>query len=127
MSLCSVAWPYEEGGFAEYVLIDSYRFLVKVEEEKEEMYKKKNNRSKGQSQNKEKVQERQGQTLSIESIAPLTDAGLTPYRAIKNIRNFLGPGKTIGIVVIGGLGYYAVQYAKILGQFFLDFESSFSR
>ena len=54
--------------------------------------------------------------MSIESIAPLTDAGLTPYRAIKNIRNLLGPGKNIGIVGIGGLGYYALQYAKILGQ-----------
>jgi propanol-preferring alcohol dehydrogenase len=54
--------------------------------------------------------------LKIESIAPLTDAGLTPYRAIKNIRNLLGPEKTNGIVGIGDLGYYGVQYAKILGQ-----------
>jgi propanol-preferring alcohol dehydrogenase len=28
----------------------------------------------------------------------------------------LGPGKNIAIVGIGGLGYYAVQYAKIFGQ-----------
>jgi propanol-preferring alcohol dehydrogenase len=113
-------WPgiMKNGGFAEYILIDSYRFLVKVEEkekEEEETLAKENDRSKGQSQNKEEIQKRK-EKLSIESIAPLTDAGLTPYRAIKNIRNLLGPGKTIGIVGVGGLGYYAVQYAKILGQ-----------
>lgn len=110
-------WPgiMRNGGFAEYILIDSYRFLVKVEvEEEEEMQEKKNDRSKGGLQNKEEVERRE--TLKIESIAPLTDAGLTPYRAIKNIRNLLGPGKTVGIVGIGGLGYYGVQYAKILGQ-----------
>ncbi len=112
-------WPgiMKNGGFAEYILVDSYRFLVKVEveEEKEEMPGKRNARSSGQLQTKEEIQE-QKEKLSIESIAPLTDAGLTPYRAIKNIRNLLGPGKTIGIVGVGGLGYYAVQYAKILGQ-----------
>ena len=116
--------PYPEwlgimknGDFAEYILIDSYRFLVKVEEKEkeEEMLAKEIDRSKDQSQNKEGIKERK-EKLSIESIAPLTDAGLTPYRAIKNIRNLLGPGKTIGIVGVGGLGYYAVQYAKILGQ-----------
>jgi propanol-preferring alcohol dehydrogenase len=52
----------------------------------------------------------------LEEIAPLTDAGLTPYRAIKKVRAMLGPGKSIAIVGIGGLGYYAIQYAKILGQ-----------
>jgi propanol-preferring alcohol dehydrogenase len=88
---------------------------VEVEEEKKEMPGKRNARSSGQLQTKEEIQE-QKEKLSIESIAPLTDAGLTPYRAIKNIRNLLGPGKTIGIVGVGGLGYYAVQYAKILGQ-----------
>jgi propanol-preferring alcohol dehydrogenase len=112
-------WPgiMKNGGFAEYILVDSYRFLVKVEveEEKKEMPGKRNARSSGQLQTKEEIQE-QKEKLSIESIAPLTDAGLTPYRAIKNIRNLLGPGKTIGIVGVGGLGYYAVQYAKILGQ-----------
>jgi propanol-preferring alcohol dehydrogenase len=52
----------------------------------------------------------------VEEIAPLTDAGLTPYRAIKKVRSMLGPGKSIVIVGIGGLGFYAIQYAKILGQ-----------
>lgn len=106
--MCSfVKWPgiMTNGGFAEYVLVDSYRFLVKVKVELQE--REYNNNDKKNDGNS---------TLRIEEIAPLTDAGLTPYRAIKKIRNSLGPGKNIAIVGIGGLGYYAVQYAKILGQ-----------
>jgi len=53
--------------------------------------------------------------LKPEELAPLTDAGLTPYRAIKKVRHLLGPGKSIGIVGMGGLGFYATQYARILG------------
>lgn len=99
---CPVAkWPglIKDGGFSEYLLVDSYRFLVKVPDNQ-------GNQDIG----------RGGTKFNIEEIAPLTDAGLTPYRAIKSIRNMLGPGKSIGVVGIGGLGYYAVQYAKMLGQ-----------
>jgi alcohol dehydrogenase, propanol-preferring len=100
--MCNFAkWPgiMTDGGFAEYVLVDSYRFLVKVQG-------KDNIRNSQSSKTK----------LTIEEVAPLTDAGLTPYRAVKKIRHLLGPGKTIAIFGIGGLGSYAVQYAKILGQ-----------
>jgi propanol-preferring alcohol dehydrogenase len=93
--LCSYTkWPgiTVDGGFSEYILVESYRFLIKIEDD--------GDKSK----------------LSVEELAPLTDAGLTPYRAIKKIRQMLGPGKVIAIMGIGGLGYYAVQYAKILGQ-----------
>src|SRR5438093_820315 len=48
-------------------------------------------------------------------LAALTDAGLTPYRAIKKIRHLLEPGTNIAIVGVGGLGSYAIQYAKIFG------------
>src|SRR5215204_2720826 len=48
--------------------------------------------------------------------ARLTDDGLTPYRAIKKVRHLLGPGKTIAVIGLGGLGFYGMQYAKILGQ-----------
>lgn len=34
----------------------------------------------------------------------------------KKVRSILGPGKSIAIIGIGGLGFYAVQYAKLLGQ-----------
>jgi alcohol dehydrogenase, propanol-preferring len=93
--LCNYTkWPgiTVDGGFSEYILVDSYRFLIKIQG--------------GGGKSK----------LSIEELAPLTDAGLTPYRAIKKIRHTLGPGKVIAVMGIGGLGYYAVQYAKILGQ-----------
>jgi propanol-preferring alcohol dehydrogenase len=46
----------------------------------------------------------------------LTDAGITPYRAIKKIRHILGPGKSIAVIGLGGLGFYGMKYAKILGQ-----------
>lgn len=86
----SAKWPglsSYDGGFAEYILVPSYRFLVKV----------------------------QDANISPEKLAPLTDAGLTPYRAIKKVRHLLGPGKSIGIIGIGGLGSYGVQYAKLFG------------
>lgn len=56
--------------------------------------------------------------LKFEELAPLTDAGLTPYRGIKKLRNSgaLGPDRVIGIFGVGGLGQYAVQYAKLLGS-----------
>lgn len=55
--------------------------------------------------------------LSPLSLAPLTDAGLTPYRGLKKLRaaGALGPGTTLAVMGIGGLGAYGVQYAKLLG------------
>jgi alcohol dehydrogenase, propanol-preferring len=55
--------------------------------------------------------------LSPDNLAPLTDAGLTPYRGLKKLRasGHLGPGRTVAVSGIGGLGSYAVQYAKLLG------------
>jgi propanol-preferring alcohol dehydrogenase len=67
--------------------VPSYRFLIKID--------KKYN-------------------LKPQDLTALTDAGLTPYRAIKKARHLLGPGKTIAIFGMGGLGFYAIQYAKIL-------------
>jgi propanol-preferring alcohol dehydrogenase len=98
---CSYAnWPgiMTNGGFAEYLVVDSYRFLVRIN---------------GIDRLNQRVNVG---TNMLEELAPLTDAGLTPYRAIKKVRTMLGPGKNIAIIGIGGLGYYAVQYAKILGQ-----------
>ncbi|MCW5889503.1 MAG: NAD(P)-dependent alcohol dehydrogenase [bacterium] len=55
--------------------------------------------------------------LSAEELAPLTDAGLTPYRGIKKLRDAgaLGPNRVLAVFGVGGLGSYAVQYAKLLG------------
>jgi alcohol dehydrogenase, propanol-preferring len=78
--------PY--GGFAEFLPVPA-RYLIKVDE-----------------------------SLKAEELAPLTDAGLTPYRGIKKLRSagVLGPGRVLGVFGLGGLGGYAVQYAKLLGS-----------
>ena len=77
--------PY--GGYSEFVPVPS-RYLIKVDK-----------------------------SLKAEELAPLTDAGLTPYRGIKKLRNAgaLGPNRVLGVFGVGGLGAYAVQYAKLLG------------
>ncbi len=61
-----------------------------------------------------KVDKRYG--LKAEELAPLTDAGLTPYRGIKKLRDAgaLGPDRVLAVFGVGGLGAYAVQYAKLL-------------
>jgi alcohol dehydrogenase, propanol-preferring len=76
-----------EGGYSEFVLVPSYKYLIKVNKES---------------------------NLKPEDIAPITDAGLTTYRAIRKVKHILGPGKSIAIIGMGGLGSYAVQYARIL-------------
>jgi propanol-preferring alcohol dehydrogenase len=89
--LCNYpTWPgfsSLDGGYSESILIPSYRFLIRVDKK---------------------------YGLKPEELAPLTDAGLTPYRAIKKVKHILDPGTSIAVVGIGGLGSYAIQYAKLL-------------
>ena len=56
--------------------------------------------------------------LKPEELAPLTDAGLTPYRGIKKLRaaGAIGPDRVLAVFGVGGLGAYAVQYAKMLSS-----------
>lgn len=77
------------GGFAEYVTAPS-RHLIRIEAKAE---------------------------LKPEWLAPLVDAGLTPYRGMKKLRTAgkLGAGRTVIVSGIGGLGIYGVQYARLLG------------
>ena len=86
----NVRWPGfgPVGGFAEFIPVPA-RYLIRVSDK-----------------------------LQFEQLAPLTDAGLTPYRGIKKLRDAgaLGPDRVVGVFGIGGLGGYAVQYAKILGS-----------
>jgi alcohol dehydrogenase, propanol-preferring len=86
----NVRWPGfgPYGGFAELIPVPA-RYLIKAD-----------------------------RRLRFEELAPLTDAGLTPYRGIKKLRDAgaLGPNRVLGVLGIGGLGGYAVQYAKILGS-----------
>ncbi|MEP0824268.1 MAG: NAD(P)-dependent alcohol dehydrogenase [Nitrososphaera sp.] len=83
-------WPglsQHDGGYSEYMIVPSYRFLVKIS-------------GKGR--------------LTPEELAPLTDAGLTPYRAVKKVSHMLGPGTSIAVFGMGGLGTYGIQYARLL-------------
>ena len=88
--MCVLAqWPglsNYDGGYSQYLLVPSYRFLIKVGSTK----------------------------LGPHEIAPLTDAGLTPYRAIRRFRHMLVPGTTVAVTGIGGLGSYGIQYARLL-------------
>lgn len=82
-------WPglsRYDGGYAQFIYVPSYRFLVKA-----------------------------GPHVRPQELAPLTDAGLTPYRAIRRFRHLLLPGTAVAVVGIGGLGSYGIQYAKLLG------------
>jgi propanol-preferring alcohol dehydrogenase len=80
--------PY--GGYSEFVPVP-YEYLIRID--------KKYN-------------------LKAEELAPLTDAGLTPYRGIKKLRaaGVVGPDRLIAVFGAGGLGTYAVQYAKLLSS-----------
>ncbi|ANB12122.1 Adh6p [Sugiyamaella lignohabitans] len=51
--------------------------------------------------------------LSFEGAAPLLCAGITTYSPL--VRHGAGPGKTVGIVGIGGLGHFGLMWAKALG------------
>ncbi|MCB0932518.1 MAG: NAD(P)-dependent alcohol dehydrogenase [Mycobacterium sp.] len=50
--------------------------------------------------------------LAPETAAPLTDAGLTPYHAIRRSWAKLSPDATIVLIGVGGLGHVAVQIAR---------------
>src|SRR5215467_9275346 len=86
----NVRWPGfgSVGGFAEYIPVPA-RYLIRVPDR-----------------------------LQFEQLAPLTDAGMTPYRGVKKLRDAgaLGPDRVLGVFGVGGLGGYAVQYAKLLGS-----------
>jgi len=86
----NVRWPGfgPVGGFAEFIPVPA-RYLIKVDSR-----------------------------LKFEELAPLTDAGLTPYRGIKKLRDAgaFAPDRVVGVVGVGGLGGYAIQYAKLLGS-----------
>lgn len=47
-------------------------------------------------------------------VAPLTDAGVTSYRAVKSVLDKLHPGAVAAVIGVGGLGAYAIQFLKLL-------------
>ncbi|MDK1346944.1 NAD(P)-dependent alcohol dehydrogenase [Streptomyces sp. 378] len=72
------------GALAEYVLVDSPRHLVPLN------------------------------GLDPAQAAPLTDAGLTPYHALRGSLPKLLPGSTAVVIGVGGLGHLAVQMLRAL-------------
>jgi propanol-preferring alcohol dehydrogenase len=72
------------GGYAEYLLVPSTRHLVRIGD------------------------------LDPATAAPLTDAGLTPYRAVKRVAPTLVPGSSALLIGAGGLGHMALQFLKLL-------------
>ncbi len=72
------------GGMAEYMLVPSPRLLLPLGE------------------------------LDPHEAAPLSDAALTPYHAIKRALRRLGPGSTAVVIGVGGLGHMAVQILRAL-------------
>ncbi|MDO8383857.1 MAG: NAD(P)-dependent alcohol dehydrogenase [Microbacterium sp.] len=73
-----------EGGFAEYMVVPSVRELLSAD------------------------------GLDPVTAAPLTDAALTPYSAVKKTLPYLIPGTTAILIGAGGLGQYGVQFLKLL-------------
>ncbi|KAI5296066.1 hypothetical protein KEM52_005841 [Ascosphaera acerosa] len=51
--------------------------------------------------------------LDTNTTAPMLCAGITTYSPL--VRNGCGPGKKVGILGLGGLGHFGVQFAKALG------------
>jgi alcohol dehydrogenase, propanol-preferring len=52
--------------------------------------------------------------LDPADVAPLTDAGLTPYRVIKKVQPKLTPGSHAVVIGAGGLGHLAIQILTAL-------------
>ena len=73
-----------DGGMAEYMLVPSVRLLVPLG------------------------------SLSPSAAAPLTDAALTPYHAIKRALPLLTADVAVVVVGVGGLGHMAVQLLRVL-------------
>jgi propanol-preferring alcohol dehydrogenase len=53
-------------------------------------------------------------SMSPADAAPLTDAGLSSYHAVKRISNLLNGGTTVAVIGVGGLGHMAVQEIKAI-------------
>lgn len=60
--------------------------------------------------------------LDPASVAPLVCAGVTTWSPLQHWN--IGPGKTVGIVGIGGLGHMAIKFAHALGAHVVVFTTS---
>lgn len=74
-----------DGGQAEFMLVPDARFLVPIPE-----------------------------ALDPVAAAPLTDAGLTPYHAVKLSVDKMVPGSNVVVIGAGGLGHMGIQIIKAM-------------
>ncbi|MGB3075911.1 MAG: NAD(P)-dependent alcohol dehydrogenase, partial [Chitinophagales bacterium] len=65
------------------------------------------------------------ENLDLAATAPLLCAGITTYSPLKHWN--IGPGKTVGVVGIGGLGHMGVKLAKAMGAHVIVFTTSPSK
>jgi len=72
------------GGYAEYLVVPSTRNLILIDD------------------------------LDPATAAPLSDAALTPYRAVKHALPRMVPGSTVVAIGVGGLGQYGIQFMRQL-------------
>ena len=73
-----------DGGFADFVLVDE-RSLVRLPD-----------------------------GVEPAAVAPHADAGITAYHAVKRLLPRLGPGSTIALLGVGGVGHIALQLVRAL-------------
>jgi propanol-preferring alcohol dehydrogenase len=83
-SVCNIAHWVAGGGYADYMHLPESRLAVRLD------------------------------GIDPAEAAPLADAGLTPYRAIKRALPYLYPGGTAVLIGIGGLGHLAIQILRAL-------------
>jgi propanol-preferring alcohol dehydrogenase len=81
---------FQDGGYAELVRVPSRRYLYPI-----------------------------GDLDPVEA-APLGCGGLTPYRAVKHARSWLGPGSRALVLGAGGLGQFGIQYLRLLTDAAVD-------
>jgi propanol-preferring alcohol dehydrogenase len=75
-----------DGGYAEYLIVPHPRFLVRIGD------------------------------LHADHAAPLADAGVTPFRAVRRAAPWLTPGARVLLIGFGGLGQFALQYLRRLSD-----------
>lgn len=63
--------------------------------------------------------------LDLKAVAPLLCAGVTTYSPLKHWK--VGPGQTVGVIGLGGLGHMAVKFASSFGAKVVVFTTSESK
>ena len=56
------------------------------------------------------------QQLDPVRAAPLADAGVTPYRAVRRAERWLVPGARVVVIGAGALGQFALQYLRLVPE-----------